>query len=162
FRWTAFAPSILLALAGSLIAGYLLARAWMQITRRITEAPSAIIPQFAGSFINWILAGKNGLSPILQDLVFALTIRRTTSAETPARIRVPSYAVWETTVFVLNVLAFMLIGMQMRPIWSNLDAEVHFEYCIFAALIVIAVILARIAWVMLYGATFRSLIASGL
>ena len=31
-------------------------------------------------------------------------------ADTPARLRVASYAVWETVVFVLNVLAFMLIG----------------------------------------------------
>jgi CPA1 family monovalent cation:H+ antiporter len=33
---------------------------------------------------------------------------------TPARIRVPSYAVWETMVFVLNVLAFVFIGLQIR------------------------------------------------
>jgi Na+/H+ antiporter len=162
FRWTAFAPSILLALVGSLVAGYLLARAWMQITRRITEAPSAIITQFAGSFIVWILAEKIGLSGILTVVAFAITIARTAPAETPARIRVPSYAVWETTVFVLNVLAFMLIGMQLRPIWERLDAFVRFEYCIFAALVVGAVIFARIGWVMLYGVTFRALIASGL
>ena len=54
-------------------------------------------------------------------VVFAITLARTAPARTPARLRVPSYAVWETVVFVLNVLAFMLIGMQLRPIWSRLD-----------------------------------------
>src|SRR5262249_15939046 len=162
FRWTAFAPSILLALLGSLVAGYLLARAWMQVTRRITEAPSAIITQFAGSFIVWVLAEKIGLSGLLAVVAFAVTIARTAPAETPARIRVPSYAVWETTFLVLNALAFMLIGMQLRPIWERLDAFVRFEYCVFAALVVGAVIFARIAWVMSYGVAFRSLIAAGL
>jgi CPA1 family monovalent cation:H+ antiporter len=162
FRWSAFAPSILLALVGSLVAGYLLARIWTEMTRRVSEAPSAIIMQFGGTFIVWILAERIGLSGILTVVAFAITIARTAPARTPARLRVPSYAVWDTAVFVLNVLAFMLIGMQLRPIWERLDAFVRFEYCIFAALVVGAVIFARIAWVMLYGVTLRSLIAWGL
>jgi CPA1 family monovalent cation:H+ antiporter len=75
---------------------------------------------------------------------------------------VPTYAVWETVVFVLNVLAFMLIGMQLRPIWSGLDDWLRVEYCMIAGLVLLAVILARIAWVMLYGATLRTLAARGL
>jgi Na+/H+ antiporter len=162
FTWSAFAPPVLLALAGSLIAGYLLARGWTKVTRGITEAPSAIITQFAGTFLVWILAERIGLSGILTVVVYAITIARTAPARTPARIRVPSYAVWDTVVFVLNVLAFMLIGMQLRPIWERLDAVVRFEYCSFAAMVLFAVIFARIGWVMLYGVTFRSLVRSGL
>ena len=60
---------------------------------------------------------------ILTIVVFAITMARTAPARMPARLRVPSYAVWEAMVFVLNVLAFMLIGLQMRPIWTRLDAE---------------------------------------
>ena len=41
----------------------------------------------------------------------------------PARMRVPIFAVWETVVFVLNVFAFVLIGMQLRPIWERLDGR---------------------------------------
>jgi CPA1 family monovalent cation:H+ antiporter len=70
--------------------------------------------------------------------------------------------VWETVVFVLNVLAFILIGMQLNPIWSGLDDEVRFKYCSFAAAILAVVILARIAWVMPYGAFLRALNAHGL
>jgi monovalent cation/hydrogen antiporter len=162
FRWSAFAPTVLLALAGSLIAGYLLARAWTMVTRRITEAPSAIITQFAGTFVVWILAERIGLSGILTVVVYAITIARTAPARTPARIRVPTYAVWDTAVFVLNVLAFMLIGMQLRPIWERIDAVARFEYCGFAAMVLVAVIFARIAWVMPYGVAFRSLVRSGL
>jgi Na+/H+ antiporter len=161
FTWSAFAPSVLLALAGSLIAGYLLARGWSLVTRRITEAPSAIITQFAGTFMVWILAERIGLSGILTVVIYAVTIARTAPARTPARIRVPAYAVWDTTLFVLNVLAFMLIGMQLRPIWERLDEFVRLEYCGFAALVLLAVIFARVAWVMLYGVTYRSLIRSG-
>jgi CPA1 family monovalent cation:H+ antiporter len=161
FKWSEFAPSILLALAGSLVAGYLFARISMLLTRRITEAPSAIIVQFAGTFTVWIIAEHIGLSGILTIVAYAITIARTAPARTPARLRVPAYAVWDTAVFVLNVLAFMLIGMQLRPIWAGLDAVVRVEYCTIAACVLATVILARIAWVMIYGVTFRTLVAHG-
>jgi len=157
-----FAPSIGLALFGSLIAGFLFARVWAQITRRITEAPSAIITQFAGTFMVWIVAEHIGLSGILTIVAYAITIARTAPERTPARLRVASYAVWETVVFVLNVLAFILIGMQLNPIWSGLDDEVRFRYCSFAATILAVVVFARIAWVMPYGAFLRALNAYGL
>ena len=31
------------------------------------------------------------------------------------------FAVWETVVFVLNAFAFVLIGLQLRPIWERLE-----------------------------------------
>ena len=33
-----------------------------------------------------------------------------------ARLRISSYSVWETAVFVVNVLAFVLMGLQARHI----------------------------------------------
>jgi monovalent cation/hydrogen antiporter len=162
FRWNEFAPSIILALAGSLVAGYLFARISMLATRRITDAPSAIIVQFAGTFTVWIVAEHIGLSGILTIVAYAITIARTAPAKTPARLRVPAYAVWDTAVFVLNVLAFMLIGMQLRPIWARLDTVVRLEYCVVAACVLATVILTRVAWVAVYGATLRLLIARGL
>ncbi|KRQ09731.1 sodium:proton antiporter [Bradyrhizobium pachyrhizi] len=152
-----FVPSITIALVGSLAAGFLFAQVWMMITRRITEAPSAIITQFGGTFMVWIIAEHLGLSGILTIIAYAITISRTAPARTSARLRVSSYAVWETVVFVLNVLAFMLIGLQLRPIWSGLDDEVRWKYCSFAAAILAVVILARILWVMPYGALLRTL-----
>ena len=162
FRWREFAPSAALALAGSLVAGYLFARISMPLTRRITDAPSATIVQFAGTFTVWILADRIGLSGILTIVAYGITIARTAPARMPARLRVPSYAVWDTAVFVLNVLAFMLIGMQLRPIWTHLDQALQLEYCAIAAWVLAVVILARVAWVLLYGVILRFLIARGL
>lgn len=162
FRWREFAPSIALALAGSLVAGYLLAKISMRFTRRISDAPSAIIVQFANTFAVWIVAERIGLSGILTIVAYGFTIARIAPARTPARLRVPSYAVWETAVFVLNVLAFMLIGMQLRPIWTQLDEVVQLQYCEIAASVLAVVILARVGWILLYGAAMRLLIARGL
>jgi monovalent cation/hydrogen antiporter len=159
FKWSEFAPQILLALAGSLVAGYLFAKISMKLTRQITDAPSSIIVQFAGTFTVWIVAEHIGLSGILTIVAYAITIARTAPARIPARLRVPSYAVWETVVFVLNVLAFMLIGLQLRPIWERLDDPVRSKYCLIAAAVLGVVILTRIAWVMSYNTALRLVIA---
>jgi len=162
FTWSEFAPSIIFALAGSLAAGFLFARISMELTKRITDAPSAIIVQFAGTFTVWIVAEHIGLSGILTIVAYAITIARTAPARTPARLRVPSYAVWDTVVFVLNVLAFVLIGLQLRPIWERLDDPVRLKYCLIAAAVLGVVILTRIVWVTVYGTTMRFLIARGI
>ena len=161
-QWREFAPSIALAFVGSFVAGYLGAKLWLRLTRRVDDAPSAIILQFAGTFTIWILAERLGLSSILTIVVYAVTIARTAPARTPARLRVPSYAVWDTAVFILNVLAFMLIGMQLRPVWTRLDDVVRLQYAEIAACVLLAIVLARIVWVAFYGALIHGLVANRL
>jgi len=146
FAWRDFAPTILLSLAGSVIAGY-------------ADVPSVIIVQFATTFTVWIVAEHLGLSGILTIVAYAFTVARTAPARTPARLRVPSYAVWETMVFVLNVLAFVLIGLQLQPIWERLDQPLRLQYCLIAASVLAVVILTRIVWVMSYNTVLRFSIA---
>jgi Na+/H+ antiporter len=150
-------PMSLLAIAGSLVAGYVLAHLYMRLTRRIEDAPSSIVLQFAGTFGVWILAEHLRLSAIVTVVVYAVTIARDAPAWVPARQRVPSYAVWETVVFVLNVLAFVLIGLQLRPILGGLLPAQRIDYLQVAATILGTVILARFAWVFLYFAIARTM-----
>ena len=150
------APELAVALIGSLIAGYLFAKGSMLVTARIRDVPTAIIMQFAGTFTVWIVAEKFGLSGILTIVVYAVTLARNVPARTPARMRVPSYAVWETMVFMLNVMAFVMIGMQLRPIWSGLSESVRIHYCLVAAAVLATVIATRIVWVMSYNTLLRA------
>ena len=79
---------------------------------RIADAPSATILQFVSTFGVWMLAERTGLSAIITMVVYAMTTARIAPLRTAARNRVSSYSVWETAVFVLNVLAFVLMGLQ--------------------------------------------------
>jgi CPA1 family monovalent cation:H+ antiporter len=81
---------------------------------------------------------------------FAIAVARRAPASTPARIRIPSYAVWETAVFLLNVLAFILIGLQIRPILSSFESGMRARYLWVAGVVLATVIVVRIAWVMLH------------
>ena len=68
----------------------------------------------------------------------------------------PSYAVWETVVFVLNVLAFVLIGLQIGPIFETLAPEQRLFYLIVAGAVLATVIGIRFAWVMSYNTVARA------
>jgi CPA1 family monovalent cation:H+ antiporter len=59
------------------------------------------------------------------------------------------------------VLAFIMIGLQLRPIWSRLADDIRWQYCEIAALVLLAVILARIGWVAIYQLILRLLAAFG-
>ena len=149
------APTLLLVTVGSVAAGAALAWLSLHLLGRISDVPSAIIVQFAGTFGVWILAERVGLSGILTVVVYALGIARVAPMRTPARIRIPSYAVWETSVFVFNALAFVLIGLQLRPILDRLSSGERHEYASVAVAVLGTVIVTRIAWVMLYNTGLR-------
>jgi Na+/H+ antiporter len=140
-------PTLLFVTVGSLVAGLLLARIVGAVTAKIEDVATAVIFQFCGTFAVWILAEHLHLSGILTMVVFALAVSRRAGATLAARIRVPSYAVWEVAVFVLNVLAFILVGFQLRMIVERLERSTWIEYGLVAAAVSAATILARIVWV---------------
>ena len=144
------APTFLLAVVGSLITGPALAWLMLRGTRHMQDAPTTIILQFISTFGVWILAEEIGLSGVLTMVSFALALARPASSTTPARLRIPSYAVWDTAVFVLNVLAFVFIGLQVRPILASLEPAVRTQYLWVAGAVLVTVILVRIAWVLTY------------
>jgi CPA1 family monovalent cation:H+ antiporter len=147
------APGLVASVIGSLILGPLLALLALRVLdamRRHGDAPSNIIMQFITTFGVWLLADRIGLSGVLTVVSYAVTIARQAPASTPARLRVRSYAVWDTAVFVLNVLAFVLIGLQVAPIVESLQPDQRLAYFGVAGAVLATVILVRIVWVMGY------------
>ncbi|WP_342359718.1 Na+/H+ antiporter [Terrarubrum flagellatum] len=157
--WAQAGPAFLITVIGSAAAGYALARVTPVLVRLFDDAPSSIIVQFATTFSVWIFAEHVGLSGILTIVVYAMTLSRRIGSRMPARLRVPSYAVWEATVFILNAFAFVLIGLQLRPIWERLDQTLRVEYGAVALSVLATVIVVRLGWVMSYNKAIRMKIA---
>jgi CPA1 family monovalent cation:H+ antiporter len=63
--------------------------------------------------------------------------------------------VWGVVVFVLNVLAFLLMGLQARSILTELPQNALKADLEFAGIVLLVVIAVRFAWVMLYGLALR-------
>jgi Na+/H+ antiporter len=142
---------------GSLLLGLVLSWFSLQLLPRVQDVATAVLLQFLSTFAVWMIAERLHLSGIITMVVYAIRVARTAPLDVPARIRVPSYAVWEVVVFVLNVLAFILIGLQLKPILMRLDRAELIGYGVAIAAVLGAVVVVRFAWVLGYTAVARSL-----
>jgi monovalent cation/hydrogen antiporter len=155
FSIAAVAPTFLLAVAGSVVVGPALGWVTLKVMDRVQHVPTAIILQFVSTFGVWMLAEHLGLSGVLTMVCYAITVAQTAPERIPARIRIPSYAVWETVVFALNILAFIFIGLQIRPILESLEAADRGRYFVVAGAVLLTVIVVRFAWHMSFNAVVR-------
>jgi Na+/H+ antiporter len=148
-------PPLTLGLAGSVVAGWVIGRLVLVVMDHVQHVPTAIIIQFVSTFGVWIVADRIGLSGVLTMVCYAVTLARTSPERTPARMRIPSYAVWDTAVFVLNVLAFSFIGLQLRPIVESLDVTRRHQYFVVAFAVLLTVIAVRVSWHMSFNFVIR-------
>jgi len=117
------------------------------VNERISDVATSVVVQFCTTFGVWMLAERLHLSGIITMVVFAMAASRRAPEIMPARIRIPAWAVWEVAVFVLNVLAFILVGFQLKSIAERATGALGARYAVVAAAVCVTAILARIAWV---------------
>src|SRR5829696_7764339 len=140
-------PTLLVVTVGSVALALVLSRVTLFVSARISDVATAVVFQFGWTFGVWILAEQLHLSGIITMVVFAMATSRRAAEVIPARIRIPSWAVWEVAVFVLNVLAFILVGFQLKSIAARVTEATGLRYAAVAAAVTVAAILARIVWV---------------
>ena len=148
-------PGLALAVPGGLLVGIGLARLYLVVAPRFAGTLGGTLLEFVTTFGVWVIAERLQLSAILAVVAFAMTIARYVPERQRPRDRIHSYSVWETVVFLMNVLAFLLMGLQARAIIGRFDADLHWQSLGFAAIVVAVVIVVRLAWVMAYNVVRR-------
>jgi CPA1 family monovalent cation:H+ antiporter len=147
---TGLAVRLSLAAPGGILAGILLARFFRFVTPIVTGTLGGNLMEFVTCFGIWVIADRIGLSPVLTLVAFAMTIARTAGLTTPPRMRIHSFAVWETVVFLLNVVAFLLMGLQARTIVGAMAPDRLHQAAWFALEVILCLIVVRMAWVVIY------------
>jgi len=134
---------VTLAAPGGILFGIAYGWLMLRLMPLAGNTVGATLLQFLQSFLGWIIADRLHLSPVLALVASAMTIASSANLENPPRMRVHSFAVWTTVVFLLNVLAFLLMGLQARSIVETMSAG-EFERALrFAAAVVGAVVVVR-------------------
>src|SRR5258707_12634555 len=153
--WSTLLPRLLVAVPGGALLGVASGALAIRVGRKVAGTLSSIIVQFLVTFGTWILAERLSLSPIVAVVALAALAARYMPARTCPRCRVNSSAVRATAVFVLNVLAFLLMGLQARIILNQLPAEELRHALVFAVIVLGVVIGVRFLWVRTYGRVMR-------
>lgn len=147
----AFALRIAIAVPGGVLLGILLAL----VVRRfvmpfVTGTLGGNLFEFVTCFGVWIIAERLELSAVLCLVAFAMTLARDAGLTTRARTRIHSFAVWDSAVFLLNVLAFLLMGLQARRIVGGMPAGELRHAALFALAVIAGLVVVRMAWVLAY------------
>jgi monovalent cation/hydrogen antiporter len=138
-----FVVSVVGGIAIGLGVGWLIAL----VRIRLDNIPAEILISLISGYLAYIPAESLGVSGVLAAVTVGIYLGwRSPELSTPA-MRMQTFAVWETFVFVVNALLFTLIGMQLRPIVDSLSDQSAAELIADAVLVVATVIVVRMAWV---------------
>jgi len=129
---------ILLGLAvGALIA---------EIRRRLDDIPVEITISLLSGYAAYLPAEQIGVSGVLAAVTTGVVVGWKAPRISTSSMRLQGFAVWETLVFLLNALLFVLIGLQLPLIIDGLAGEPALTLVGQAAAIGVTVTLTRIAW----------------
>lgn len=139
-----------LAAPGGLLVGILIGRINILLTPGLAGTLGRTIFEFLTTYGTWVIAERLHLSAILAVVAFAMTVAQVAPDRQPPRDRVHSYSVWEAVVFLLNVLAFLLMGLQARAIIGRLEGDRFWQAIGIAVAVVFVVVAVRVVWVFAY------------
>jgi CPA1 family monovalent cation:H+ antiporter len=133
------------AIGGVLIG---LAVGWVisEIRRRLDDVLVEITISLLSGYAAYLPAEAIDASGVLAAVTVGIVLGWRAPRISTARMRLQGYAVWDTLVFLLNALLFVLIGLQLPLILDQLSGEAPPTLIGQAAAVSLAVILTRIAW----------------
>ncbi len=150
-------PRLALAIPGGLLVGFVAGQFALFVMKFLIGTLGGILFQFLMTFATWIIADRLGVSPILAVVATAMTAAQR-DGNMAALDRIHSNAVWVVVVFVLNVMAFLFVGLEARDIVRTLPAQQLRHDLRFAGIVLAIVIGVRIVLVMTYNRAIQRLI----
>ncbi|WP_375271821.1 cation:proton antiporter [Sphingomonas sp.] len=132
-----------LAAPGGIVFGIAYGLLVRRLQPHVEKTVGGTLLQFLHAFVTWIVAEHLHLSAVLAVVASAMTIAANTNHTSP-RMRVHSYAVWTTVVFLLNVFAFLLMGEQSRNILSAMSGAELVNAGWLAVWVVLGVVATRL------------------
>jgi CPA1 family monovalent cation:H+ antiporter len=136
----------LVGLGGILVGlavGYITAR----IQKPINDPPIEITLSLLTPFAAYLPAEHLGVSGVLAVVTAGLHNGWHAPEYTTSRTRLQAGPVWEMIEFLLNGFIFIIIGLQLPDVMHALSGRSMPHLICYAALISLAVILVRVAWV---------------
>ena len=138
-----FVVAVVAGVAVGGIGGWLLA--WMLRRSKDLVASNALI--LVAPFLLYVLAEQVHGSGILAVVVAALVIAHSQNSDPGHSGRVQSVIVWRHITFVLQALAFFLVGLELFDVLGSLDDEAQGHVVVLVAVVMAALIGTRIVFV---------------
>ena len=144
--WEA-AGSLVLNVVGGIAVGLAVGYVIRRIRRPLDNPPLEVTIAFLTGYFAFLPASVLGVSGVLAVVTAGVYMGWYTPELTTVQTRLQARGFWEIVTFLLNVLLFGLVGLQLRPIIDGLSGHAGWALVGDAVVIVLAVIALRIIWV---------------
>lgn len=141
------ALNFLIVASGGVIVGLFLAWGVTRLLQLLRDPPVEVLVTFLASFAAYLLAERLGVSGVLACVALGIYTGRHNSRVMSPETRVQGTGFWESVTFLLNGLAFILIGLQLPQVVGNLEVVPWPTLLGYAVGVSLATILARIVWI---------------
>lgn len=151
--WEATYTFVIVAVGG-IIFGLVMGYIFKWIHRITPDNPTTDTTlTFVASFLAYLFAESIHLSGVLAVVACGLYTSWNSSEIFSQKTRLQAYSAWDTVLFILNGIVFILIGLQLPYLWERINNDFSMSTLIgYGAIVSGAVIIGRIIWV--YPATF--------
>jgi CPA1 family monovalent cation:H+ antiporter len=135
-----------LTAAGGIAVGLVMGALVSEIRRRLDDVPVEITISLLSGYAGYLPAEALGASGVLAAVTAGILVGWRAPRISSASMRLQGFAVWETLIFLLNALLFVLIGLQLPLILDALSGASPLSLVLEAVAVSLAVILTRIVW----------------
>ena len=133
--------------AGGIGFGLLVGFLMRAVQRRLDDPPVQVTVSLLTPLLAYLPAERLHVSGVLATVTAGIFLGWHSPLIVRARYRLQSFAFWEIVGFLLNGFIFIIIGLQLPEILRAMNGESLITLIYDALLICVAVVVARIAWV---------------
>jgi monovalent cation/hydrogen antiporter len=145
--WEASLQFLLVA-TGGIILGLAMAQIFKWIHKITPDNPTTDTTlTFITPFIVYLLAESVHLSGVLAVVSCGLYLSWHSSELFSHQTRIQAYGSWNTSIFILNGVVFIMIGLQLPMILNSIEDHSFAMLLKYGAVVSLAVIVGRIIWV---------------
>jgi Na+/H+ antiporter len=132
--------------AGGVAVGLLVGWLAAEVRRRVDDPPAEIVLSVVTGYAAYLPADRLGVSGVLAAVTAGLYVGWRNPELASAATRLLGFSFWEVLEYLLNAILFILVGLQLQPILSELSGRSTAVLLGQAALVSAVVIATRIAW----------------
>jgi CPA1 family monovalent cation:H+ antiporter len=135
---------LVLNIVGGVAVGLVVGYAVRRLRRALDNPPLEVMIAFLTGYFAFLPASALGVSGVLAVVTAGVYMGWYTPELTTVQTRLQGLAFWEITAFLLNVLLFGLVGLQLRPIVDGFPEQSVLSLVGDAAVIAAAVVVVRL------------------
>jgi CPA1 family monovalent cation:H+ antiporter len=134
---------------GGIAVGLIVGRLAIEGWRRIKDTQLQGIISFEISYLAYLFADRFGLSAVLAVVYGGMYVNRYTPRVLTSATRIRSVGYWDTVVFLINAVLFLLVGLQLEELAHNVLLEYSWRTVAFYVLVInLTVVAMRFAWIL--------------